>query len=65
MKMKGDGSGLYHAAASHIMSFCLDGVWTGRFPPGKKPGIILATYEVVNDLKQFISQKNNILLKLF
>ena len=48
------------------MSCCLDDVWAGRFPPGKKPGIKLAAYEVVNYLKQFISQKDNaILLKIF
>ena len=41
------------------MSCCLDAVWTSRFPSGKKPGIKLATYEVVNDLKQFIAQKDS------
>ena len=51
MKMKGDGFCLYRAVASHIMSCCLDDVWTERFPPIKKPGIKLATVEVVNDLK--------------
>ena len=55
MKVKGDGSCLYWIVASHIMSCCFDDVWTGRCPPGKKPGIKQATNEVVNDLKQFIS----------
>ena len=45
------------------MSFCLDYVWTDRFPPGKKPGIKLSTCKVVNDLKQFISQKDNEILQ--
>ena len=39
----------------YIMSCCLNDVWTGRFPPGKKLGIKQATYKVVNDLKWFIS----------
>ena len=62
MKVNDDGSCLYWAIALHIMSCCLD-VRTGRFPPGKKPGIKQATYEVVNDLKQLISQKDNALLE--
>ena len=63
MKVKGDGSCLYWAVALHIMSCCLYDVWTGRFFPGKKPGIKLVTYKVVNDLNQFISQKDNALLQ--
>ena len=63
MKMKGDGSCLYLASASHIMSFFLDDIWTDRFPPGKKPGIKLAIFEVVNDLKELISQKHNDILQ--
>ena len=63
MKMKADGSCLYWAVASHIMSCCLNDAWTDRFPPGKKPGIKLAIYEVMNDLKQFISQKDSDLLQ--
>ena len=55
VKVKGDRSCLYQAVAINIMSCCLDDVWTGRFPPRKKPGIKQATNEVVNDLKQFIS----------
>ena len=58
MKVTGDGSCLYRAIATHIMLTCLDNVWAGRFPPGKKPRIKPAIYEVVNDLKQFISQKD-------
>ena len=50
---------MYSAVASHIMSFSLDDVWTDRFPPGKRPRIIPATFVVMNDLKQFISQKDN------
>ena len=57
VKVKGDGSCLYMAIATHIMSYCLNAVLTDRFPPGQKPRIKLATYEVVSDLKQFISQK--------
>ena len=53
------------AVSSQIMSCCLNDVWTGRFPPGKKPRIKLATHEVVNDLKQFISQKDSDLLQNF
>ena len=45
------------------MSCCLKDVWTGRFPHGKKPGIKQATNEVGNDLKQFISKKDNALLQ--
>ena len=63
LKVKGDGSFLYQAVAIHIMSCCLDDVWTGRFPPGKKPGIKQEPNKVVNDLKQFISQKDNALLQ--
>ena len=63
MKVKGDGSCLYQAIASHIMSYCLKDVWTGRFPPGKKPGIKPATHDMVNDLTKFISQKDNDLLQ--
>ena len=33
------------------------------FPPGKKPGIKPVAYKVVNDLKQFISQKDNVILE--
>ena len=44
VKVKGDGSCLYRAVATHIMSCCLNDVWTGRFLPGKKPGIKPATY---------------------
>ena len=65
MKVKGDGLCLYRAIASCIKSFCLDDVWTDRFPPGKKPGIKLATFEVVNDLKHFVSQKNDDILQIF
>ena len=43
VKVKGNGSCLYWSNASHIMSSCLDNVWTGRIPPGKKCGIKLAT----------------------
>ena len=32
MKVKGDGSCLYRAIALHIMTFCLNDVWTDRFP---------------------------------
>ena len=63
VKVKGNGSCLYQAVASHIMSCCLNNFWTDRFPPGKKPRIKLAIFEVVNDLKQFISQKDNALLQ--
>ena len=57
---------MYQAVAANIMSRCFNEVGTGKFSPGKKPGIKLATYGVVNDLKKFISQKNNdILQKLF
>ena len=45
---------MYQAVALHIISCCLDDASTDRFPPGKKPGIKPATYEVANDLKQFI-----------
>ena len=44
MKMKGDGSCLYWAVASHIMSFCLNDVWNGRFLLGKKPEIKPETF---------------------
>ena len=63
MKVKGDGSCLHRAIATNIMSCCFDDVWAGRFPPGKKPGIKPTAYEVVNDLKQFTSQKDNALLE--
>ena len=33
VKMKGDGSCLYRATATNIMSCCLNDVWAGRFPP--------------------------------
>ena len=39
VKVKGNGSNLYRAIATHIMLCCLNDVWAGRFPPGKKPGI--------------------------
>ena len=65
MKMKGNGSHLYIAAVSHIMLFCPNNVWNGRFPLGKKPGINQATNEVANDLKQFISQRDNEMHKWF
>ena len=32
---------------------CFDDVWTNKFPPGKNPGIKPATFEVVNDLKDY------------
>ena len=49
-----------------LMSFCLDDVWTNRFPLVKKPGIKLTSLEVVNDLKELISQKDNeMLLNIF
>ena len=63
MKEKGDGSCLYRAAASHVLQFYLNDLWTNRFLPGKKPGIKLATFELVNDLKQFLSQKDNDILQ--
>ena len=63
MKVKGDGSCLNRAVVSQIMSFHHDDVWTDRFFPGKKPGIKLATYEVVNDLKQLLSHKTVIYFK--
>ena len=58
MMVKGDEGCLYWAVASHIMSFCFDDVWMDRFLTGKKPGIKLATFEAVHELKQFVSQKN-------
>ena len=61
VRVKGDGFCLYRAIATHIMSCCFNDVWTGRFPPAKKPGIKQATYKVMNNLKQFISQKDNYL----
>ena len=36
VKVNGNGSCLYRAIATYIMSCCLDDIWTGRFPPGKK-----------------------------
>ena len=63
VKVKGDGSCLYRAIATHMMSCCLNDVWTGRFPPGKKPRIKAATYKVMNNLKQFISHKDNAILE--
>ena len=51
--------------ASHIMSFCLDYVWTHRFPPGRKPAIKLATFEVVNDLKKSSSPRKTMLQNVF
>ena len=63
IKVKGDGFCVYQAAASHIMSCCLHYALTGSFPLGKKPGMKQATNEVVIDLKQFISQKDNALLQ--
>ena len=63
MRMKSDGSCLYQAVASHVISCCLDDVWTGRFSPSRKTGIKLVTYEMVNSLKQFISQKDSNLLQ--
>ena len=65
MKVKGDGSCLEITFATCNILYCLDDVWTGRSPPKKKPGIKSATHEVVNDLKQFISQKGNVHLKIF
>ena len=65
MKVRGNGSCLYQAVATHIMLCCFDDVWTGRFTPGRKPGTKPATYEVMNDLKQIISQKDNTLLQQF
>ena len=52
MKVKCDGSSLYRAIASHIMSFGIVDVWTDRFLPGKEPGIKPATFDVANDLKE-------------
>ena len=63
-KVKGDGPCLYRTVASHIISFCLNNVWTDRFPPGKKPGIKPAAFEVVNDLKEFMSQKDNTYMQI-
>ena len=65
MKVKGDGSCLYQAIVLHIMSCCFNDVLTDRFPPGKKPGIKLAIFEVANDWKEFISQEVNDILKKF
>ena len=62
MMVKGDGSCLYRNIASHIISFCLNDIWTERITPGKKAGIKQATFEVVNDLKALISQKDNEML---
>ena len=63
VKVKDDGSYLYRAVATNIILCFLIDVWTGRFPPWKKPGIKLATHEVVNDLKQFVFQKQKTLNK--
>ena len=63
VKVKGDESCLYWAVASQCMLGCRCDVWTDRIPHRKKPGIKLAPYEVVNDLKKFISQKENYLLQ--
>ena len=41
VKVKDDGSCLYQVVATHVMSCCPDDNLTGRFPPGKKPGIKL------------------------
>ena len=65
VRVKGDESCLFWAVATHIISCCLHDVWTGRFPPGKKTGIKQATYEVVNELNQFISQKDITLVQIF
>ena len=35
------------------------------FPIEYKPGIKLATFDVVNDLEQFISKKDNKILRFF
>ena len=63
MKVKGYGFCLYSAVVSHIMSIRLHDIWTDRFPLVKKPGMKQATFEVVNDLKEFISQKDNEILQ--
>ena len=44
MKVKGDESCVYQAIASHMVSFCLDNVWIGRFSLEKKTGIKLQQY---------------------
>ena len=62
MKMKGNDSCLYRAVSSH-QSSSLNDVWTDRFPPGMKSGIKPATFWVVNDLKKYISQKDNDVLQ--
>ena len=63
MKVKGDRSCLYRAVASCIISFCIEDVWMGIFPPVKKPGITQGTFEVVNDLKELISERDNEMLE--
>ena len=61
--MKGDGSCLYRVITSHIMSFCLNDVWTDRFLLGKKPGIKQATFEVVNVVKELITKRDKEMLQ--
>ena len=50
MKVKGDVFCLCQAINTLIMSCSLDDVLTDSYPL-KKPGIKLAIYKVVNDLK--------------
>ena len=59
MKKKGDRSCLYSAIASHIITFCVNEVWNNRFPPWKKYGTIQATFKMVNDLKEIVSNGEN------
>ena len=59
VKVKDDVSCLYRAVALHIISFCLNDIWTDRFSLGKKSGTQQAILKVVNDLKDFIFQKDN------
>ena len=47
----------------NLILYILKYFGTGRFPPGMKPGIKPATFEVTNDLKQIISQKDNQILQ--
>ena len=45
------------------MSLCLNDIWTDRFPSWKDAWEKPIAFEMFNDLKQFISQKDNDLLQ--
>ena len=58
-KVNGDRYCLYQVIALHPVSCCFQDPWTERFPHGKKSETKQAVFEVVKDLKDFITHWND------